>query len=267
VRRERRRDVRTWLAVAAMRLLGHWLSATICAVFLSALLSPSVLGQECNTPPTWNATIWFPAINNSNAWPAYVGGQVTPWYVHFQWNAPCLGTITITSDYGQGPQTMLTYPLPSTTGTYDNGSPESGAPNPNGGFPSPPPVGQPTPWTITFTGTAGSGTSSGVGNATLLPLTGTLQFPNNVLVAASNATTPGEVVYNAIPSPTWFPSLSVQANSPQVSLSYTWPPPPPLGNETYVNASVTGSVSSPFLVMITSQLSSTNGVVVTASAN
>ncbi len=254
---------------ATKRRYARLLLPIAAFLLVSAGFSPSAFGQGCTTPPTWTATIWFPNIYGSfdSSVSDYVGGQSIPWFVNLQWNAPCLGTITITSDYGQaqGPETVATIELSSTTGTYDNGSPEIGPPNLSGGFASPPPVSQSTPWNITFTGTAGGPEVTSVGNATLIPLTATLQFNDNKIIAAQNMTLTGGLYFNADPSTTWFPNLSVQASSSYVSMTDTWPPFYQYTNETDVEATATESVNNAMPVTISAELDSTNGVIVTAT--
>jgi RHS repeat-associated protein len=170
----------------------------------------------------------------------------------------------VTSDYGQGIQTLLTLSLDSETGTYDNGSPFIGGPDPDGGFSSPPPVAESTDWKVTITGDAGGTENTSTYHIDLLPLTATLKFADNKIVSAPNATSVGALSFNADPSPTWYSTQpSIQVSDPNVNLSYDWSP----GYGTVeVDASDAEMVTTAFPVTITAEIDSTNGIQTTATA-
>jgi len=163
------------------------------------------------------------------------------------WNAPCLGTITVTSDYGQGPQTVLALTLTSTTGSYYNG------------FDSPPPVAQVTPWTLNFIAAAGDQQQSAPLLTNLLPLTMQMGVDNNKIIAYPGLTTGAYLAFNAPPSPTWFPSLSVQSSTPEVNVAYDWPAIG--GPSIQITLSAASDVTTTFPVTISAELDSSGGVV------
>jgi RHS repeat-associated protein len=244
----------------------------VAFLFLLGVSSPAARAQDCvnsPVPPSWAATIWLPYPPNLALFPDYVGGQVTPWYLHIDWTAPCPNsTITVTTDngQGQGQVTILTLPLSGPSGSYDNGSPQVGPPNPNGGFPSPPPVASVSPWTIIIVGTVNNDPNNQISTTSvinLLPLIMSLEANDNKIVAAPGASTVANVTLNASPSPSWFPTHSVQSTNPNVTVSYTWPDG--AGNiPISLSDSQTETTSSPETV--SAEIDSSTGIRVAASA-
>lgn len=180
----------------------------ILGLLLLLGVSPaSTRAQGCPANPGIRTVIFLPSPPNMALFPDYVGGQVTPWTIHIDYFAPCGdSTITVTSDNGQPnqpPVTLLTLPVSGgSSGTYDNSS--------TGGFPSPPPVGQNTPWTVTITNTLNSDSfyqSIESSVITLIPLQMSIQLSDNKIVSALGASTDALFVMNATPSTSWFPSV------------------------------------------------------------
>jgi len=90
-----------------------------------------------------------------------------------------------------------------------------------------------------------------------------IQVKDNKIVAAPGASTQVGVELNALPSPTWFPSHSVQSSNPDVNVNYTWPDGAANIPITLSDSQVVTTASS---VTISAEIDSSNGIQVTASA-